>query len=108
MNALLKCLVTALLAVLLCPSKLVAQNDAASLFKSKCSLCHADDGSGSSATGKALKARDLRSQETQVKTDTEIAEVISKGRNKMPAFSQKLKPDQIQGLVAYIRQLAKK
>jgi mono/diheme cytochrome c family protein len=90
------------------PFMLAAQSDAAGLFKSKCVLCHAEDGSGSSPSGKALKAKDLRSPEIQTKSDTEIAEVISKGRNKMPAFAQKLKPDQIQQLVAYVRQLAKK
>lgn len=100
-------LVTVLL-VILCPCWLFAQNDAASVFKSKCVLCHAADGSGNSPSGKALKAKDLRSSETQSKSDTEIADVIAKGRNKMPAFGEKLKPDQIQGLVTYIRQLAKK
>ena len=90
------------------PSCLAAQSDAAGLFKSKCVLCHAEDGSGNSPSGEALKAKDLRSPETQTKSDAELAEVISKGRNKMPAFAQKLKPDQIQQLVAYVRQLAKK
>jgi cytochrome c6 len=90
------------------PSWLAAENDAASLFKSKCAMCHAEDGSGNSPSGKALKAKDLRSQETQSKSDAEISEVITKGRNKMPAFGQKLKPDQIQELVAYVRRLPKK
>ena len=98
----------AILLVILCSSWLLAQNDAASVLKSKCVLCHAADGSGNSPTGKALKAKDLRSAETQTKSDSDIAAVITKGRNKMPPFGEKLKPDQIQGLVAYIRQLAKK
>ena len=91
-----------------CSSALAAPNEAANLFKSKCVLCHAEDGSGSSPSGKALKAKDLRAPEIQTKSDAEIAEVIAQGRNKMPAFSGKLKPDQIQLLVGYIRQLAKK
>jgi len=95
-------------ALALCPSWLVAQNDAASLFKSKCALCHAENGSGNSPSGKALKAKDLRSAVIQAKPDSEIAQVIAKGQNKMPAFGEKLKPEQIQQLVAYIRQLAKK
>ena len=92
----------------ICPSGLFAQTDAAALFKSKCVLCHAEDGSGSSPSGKALKAKDLRVAETQTKSDAEIADVITKGRNKMPAFGGKLKPDQIQHLVDYIRHLARK
>jgi len=108
MNPALRDLVTTILTLILSPSWLVAQSDTASLFKSKCALCHAEDGSGSSPSGRALKARDLRSPETQAKPDTEIAEVIAKGRNKMPPFAQQLKPDQIQQLVAYIRRLATK
>jgi mono/diheme cytochrome c family protein len=90
-----------------CPSLLTAQ-DAAALFKSKCALCHGEDGSGNTPTGKALKAKDLRSDEVQKKSDAELTEVITKGRNKMPPFGQKLKPEQIQQLVGYIRQLGKK
>lgn len=108
MNPVLRDLVTIILTALLSPSWLAAQSDAAGLFKSKCALCHAEDGSGNSPSGKALKARDLRSPETQTKADTEIAQVIAKGGKKMPPFGQQLKPDQIQQLVAYIRRFAKK
>jgi mono/diheme cytochrome c family protein len=87
---------------------LQAQGDSATLYKARCALCHAADGSGDSPSGKAMKAKDLRSDETQKETDAELTEVISKGRGKMPVFAQKLKPEQIQQLVAYVRQLGKK
>jgi mono/diheme cytochrome c family protein len=90
------------------PCGLRAQNDAAKVFKANCTLCHGEDGSADTPTGKALKARDLRSDEVQKQTDTELAAVISKGRGKMPAFGAKYSPDMINALVAYIRQLAKK
>jgi mono/diheme cytochrome c family protein len=89
------------------PSCLQAQSDAAKVFKTSCTLCHSEDGSGNSPTGKALKAKDLRSDEVQGKTDTELTEAISKGKGKMPAFGAKLSPDKIKSLVAYIRQLPK-
>ncbi|PYV50804.1 MAG: hypothetical protein DMG92_06415 [Acidobacteria bacterium] len=108
MNAVLRCLWMIALTSTVCPSWLAAQSDAASLFKSKCVLCHAPDGSGNSPSGKALKAKDLRSEETQKKSDAELAQVITQGRNKMPAFGQKLNLGQIQQLVAYIHELAKK
>jgi len=85
-----------------------AQNDAEKTYKTNCVLCHAPDGSGSSPSGKALKAQDLRSELIQKKTDTELAAVITSGKGKMPAFGKKLKPDQITQLVAYIRALPKK
>jgi mono/diheme cytochrome c family protein len=90
------------------PLALHAESDAAKVFEAKCVLCHAADGSGSSATGKALKAKDLRSDEVQKKSDAELTAVITKGHGKMPAFGEKLKPEQIPQLVAYIRQLAAK
>ena len=85
-----------------------AQSDAAKVFKTNCSLCHADDGSGSSPTGKAMKAKDLRSDEVQSHTDAALAELITKGRGKMPAFGTKIKPDGVASLVAYIRSIAPK
>jgi cytochrome c6 len=90
------------------PATVRAQSDAAKTFKVNCVLCHGEDGSGNTPTGKALKAKDLRSDEVQKLTDAELAAVISKGKGKMPAFGSKFSPDFINSLVAYIRQLPKK
>jgi|ERR1700730_651583 cytochrome c6 len=84
-----------------------AQSDVDKVYKTHCVLCHAPDGSGSSPSGKALKAQDLRSDSAQKKSDAELAEAISHGRGKMPAFGKKLKPEDIQQLVTFIRALAK-
>jgi mono/diheme cytochrome c family protein len=94
--------------ILALPAGTRAQSDAAKIFKTNCSLCHGPDGSGYTPSGKALKAKDLRSAEVQKQSDAELAAVISKGRNKMPAFGSKFSPDVINSLVAYIRQMAKK
>jgi mono/diheme cytochrome c family protein len=85
-----------------------ADGDAAKLYKTNCVLCHAADGSGSSPSGKALKAKDLGSSDVQKDTDAQITEALTKGKGKMPAFGAKLKPEDIQQLVAYVRTLAKK
>jgi len=85
-----------------------ADDDGAKLYKKNCVLCHAADGSGSTASGKALGAKDLGASEAQKKTDAEITEQIVKGKGKMPAFGAKLKPEDVKQLVAYIRSLAKK
>jgi mono/diheme cytochrome c family protein len=90
------------------PSLMKAQNDAEKTYKTNCVLCHAPDGSGSSPSGKALKAQDLRIELIQKKTDDELVAAITNGKGKMPAFGKKLKPDQIAQLVAYIRLLPKK
>jgi cytochrome c6 len=96
------------LTILALPAAVRAQSDAAKVFKTNCAQCHAADGSGNSPTGKALKAKDLKSDDVQKQTDAELAAVISKGRGKMPAFGSKLSPEVINSLVADIRQLPKK
>jgi mono/diheme cytochrome c family protein len=96
------------LAALAFPFCLRAQTDAAKVYKTNCALCHAADGSGDTASGRSLKAKDLRSPEVQGKSDEELAEVITKGAGKMPAFGKKLSADVIKSLVAYIRALPKK
>jgi cytochrome c6 len=82
--------------------------DGAGDFKAKCAMCHGADGSGTTATGKALKLRDLGSSDVQSQSDAQLTEIVSNGKNKMPAYKGKLTDDQIKGLVAYIRGLAKK
>ena len=83
--------------------------DAGALFKTKCSACHAADGSGSGAVGKQLGVTDLRSDDVQKQTDAQLTDSIANGKGKkMPAYKGKITDDQIKGLVGYIRDLAKK
>ncbi|HSY59505.1 MAG TPA: cytochrome c [Terriglobales bacterium] len=96
------------LTMLALPCGVRAQTTAAKSFKTNCTLCHGDDGSGNSPTGKALKAKDLASAEVQAISDADLATVIAKGKGKMPAFGSKLSPDVINSLVVYIRHLPKK
>jgi mono/diheme cytochrome c family protein len=86
----------------------VRADDSASTFKAKCAVCHGADGAGSTATGKAMKVRDLGSPDVQTQTDAQLTEIVTNGTGKMPAYKGKLTDDQIKGLVAYIRALAKK
>lgn len=79
--------------------------DAATLFKSKCAGCHAADGTGS-AMGKKMGAHDFTSAEVQGMTDAQLTDTITNGKGKMPKYSS-LTPEQVKGLVAYIRTLKK-
>jgi mono/diheme cytochrome c family protein len=85
-----------------------AQNDAASVYKARCAVCHGADGSGNTAVGKNMSLRDLRSADVQKQTDEQLFEITAKGKNKMPGYEKSLKEAQIKDLVAYIRDLAKK
>ncbi len=96
-----------MLAVALGSMPLAAQ-DGPTLFKTKCVMCHGADGKGDSPMGKKLNIRDLTSPEVQKQTDAELTTIITKGKNKMPAFEGKLTPEQIAQLVAHLRDLGKK
>ena len=82
-----------------------AQNASEALYKSKCAACHGADGSGS-ATGKKMGAHDFQTADVQKMSDVELSDVITNGKNKMPAYGKSLKAEDIKGLVAYIRSLA--
>jgi mono/diheme cytochrome c family protein len=97
-----------ILCCLALPSAIQAQSDSAKIFKANCEMCHGANGSGNTGPGKAFHAKDLRSDEVQKQSDVALNEVITKGRGKMPAFGEKIKPDDVRELVAYIRSLAAK
>jgi mono/diheme cytochrome c family protein len=81
------------------------------VYKSRCSICHAADGSGNTAMGKKLKVRDLRSREVQRESDAGLTNIITNGKtdgSKMQGYKDRLTPEQIQQLVAYVRELGKK
>lgn len=84
-----------------------AGNPGEATYKAKCATCHGPDGKGETATGKAMKVKDFASEDIQKQSDGDLAESISKGKGKMPAFKT-LTPEQVKGLVGYIRTLAKK
>jgi mono/diheme cytochrome c family protein len=89
-------------------SNIARADDAPAMFKAKCAMCHGPDGGGDTPTGKMMKAADLRSADVQKAPDSEFADAITKGRNKMPAVGKAFKPDEVKGLVAFVRGLAKK
>lgn len=78
------------------------------IFADKCVRCHAEDGSGNTAVGKALGAADLRSADIQKKPDAAFYAQIDKGKGNMPPFGTSLDKGQIDDLVAYVRQIGKK
>src|SRR5215470_7067609 len=68
-------------------------------FKAKCAACHGATGAGDTTMGKNLKLRDLGSADVQKQSDDELTGIITKGKNKMPAYDGKLSGDQIKDVV---------
>ena len=85
-----------------------AQETGEGLFKAKCGMCHGPDTSGKTVMGQKLKVPDLHSADVQKKTDAELGQLITKGKEKMPAYEGKLSKEQIEKLVAFIREVGKK
>jgi cytochrome c6 len=87
---------------------LYAQDQAAAAtYKSKCVICHGADGKGETPIGMKMGVHDFASPEVKKQSDQELVQVITKGKNKMPAYASKLQDPEIKGLVTYIRELAK-
>jgi cytochrome c6 len=84
-----------------------ADDTSSKLYGTKCAACHGPDGKGQTAVGKADNIRDLAAADVQKQSDEDLTATITNGKGKMPAYGKSLKPDQIKGLVAYIRSLAK-
>lgn len=83
------------------------QPDGAALYKQKCSMCHGPEGKGFPA----LKTPDFTDPKWQESVkDKALVEMIKQGKKgtPMPAFAEKLKPEEIDAVVAFIRTLNSK
>jgi cytochrome c6 len=85
-----------------------AQNSGADIYKSKCQMCHASDGSGNTPAGKSSKVRPFDSPEVMKLSDDDLIKITKNGQGKMPAYAGKLTDDQIKDVIAHIHTLQKK
>ncbi|EPX60484.1 cytochrome c family protein [Cystobacter fuscus DSM 2262] len=98
----------ALLMLSLAATAAQAQEDTvAETWTAKCKSCHGPDGKGQTQMGKKEAIQDLSLPSWQKSwTDARIREVIAEGsrdNKKMKAYKDKLTPQQIDALVAYVR-----
>ncbi len=83
-----------------------AADDSAALFKSKCAMCHGATGTADTPMAKSLGIKSYKSPEVQKESDADLKATITNGKGKMPSYKT-LTPEQIDGLVKYIRTLGK-
>ena len=88
--------------------KSLAFQTAKSIYASKCAVCHGNDGSASTAKGKELKVRNLRSEEFKKMPDAKALEVLLKGKGKMEGYEKTLGKEKLEQLLAYCRELSNK
>ena len=101
------CLATVVAAAVLLCARTRADDKSAATYKAKCATCHGADGKGDTPAGKKVGVHDFASDEVQKQSDNDLGQIIFKGKNKMPAYESKLKPEEVKDLIAYIRKLGK-
>lgn len=80
------------------------------LYAQNCQICHKDSGKGGknlTIEGKKISPADLTSDKAKKHTDEDLTKDILEGApdDGMPAFKDKLKPDQIKLIIGHIRRL---
>jgi cbb3-type cytochrome c oxidase subunit III len=91
------------------PAAPAAAEDAAKVFARSCSPCHGKDGQPNAVFAKQ-GVRNFTDQAWQKATpDAQIEKTIREGKQgtMMASFEKQLSPQEIKGLVAYIRKLGK-
>jgi mono/diheme cytochrome c family protein len=89
-------------------SPVKAQDTGETVFKGKCAMCHGPDATGKTKMGEMLKVPDLHSADVQKLSEAELIHIVTKGKQKMPAYEGKLSKEEIQKVVVYIRDFGKK
>lgn len=79
-----------------------AQRSGAAVFAQMCVRCHGSDGRAQTAKGRSVGATDLTSNDWKPDTARDIR-IVTRGKEDMPSFRSKLKPAEIEAVVAYIR-----
>jgi len=82
--------------------------DMADLFRNNCARCHGADGRGDTPLGQQHNTPDLTDAEWWHKNSAiagtrSLTTIVRQGKGDMPAFGEKLKPNEISGLVKYMR-----
>ena len=80
---------------------------ARSTYKAVCASCHQENGEGGTVEfdeGIKLKVPSFKTGHGLTHTEAQFARQIAKGGDGMPAFEKKLTPEQIGGLVRFIRE----
>jgi mono/diheme cytochrome c family protein len=75
-------------------------------FEKNCKLCHGPNGDGGPVKledGTKLKVPSLRDARAVRHPDSDFLKQINKGGDGMPAFGEKLKPEEINDLIRFIR-----
>lgn len=86
----------------------VAQNNGEQTYKSRCAMCHGQDGLANTPVAKMMNVPSFKSPMAMKHTEAQLTDITENGKGKMPAFKGKLTPAEIHAVVAYIHALQHK
>jgi mono/diheme cytochrome c family protein len=79
------------------------ENEGEKIYKARCKVCHGEDGVPKSFAEESAAFNDQAWKDgTSLE---EIEKVVAEGRKRMPAFRNKLTPEQIKAVSAYVKTL---
>jgi mono/diheme cytochrome c family protein len=82
--------------------------DAKENWAQHCAKCHGADGAGQTTMGKKLKLKDYTDAKVQAGfKDEDLLKVTLEGKEKMPAFKEKISAAEAKALVGVIRSFKK-
>jgi mono/diheme cytochrome c family protein len=79
----------------------------AGTYKSKCQMCHGASGMADTGAGKSMNVRPVSDPEVKKMTEAEMIAVTKNGKEKMPAFKDKLSDAEIKAAVDFYLSLVK-
>ncbi len=87
----------------------VAAPDGAAIYAEKCKKCHGEQGEGNPKAleklCKGLELDQLKLDPIATKSDEEVRKITLEGKDKMPAYADKLTAEEIDAVVAHMRTL---
>jgi cytochrome c6 len=74
-------------------------------YKKNCEACHGPDATGGpvKVDKKTIKVPSLKAEHALKHTDDQITKMITNGEEEMPAFKDKMSPQEIAEMVRYVR-----
>ena len=97
------CLILSWLLLVCCLSAAADGKDGEAIYMARCKVCHGEDGSPKPF---AKDSPAFHDEAWKKATSLEaIEKLVAEGRKRMPAFRNKLTPEQIKAVSAYIKTL---
>ena len=97
-------------AILICAGALASAGaqKGADVYKKNCAMCHGATGDANTPVGQKFKVPPFASEEVLKQSDESMLAIVKNGKDKMPAWKDKLSEGQIKDLVAFVHTLQKK